>query len=351
MKSRSIAAGLAVLALLVTGAVAASSATASSKTTRDSGSLIGAGSTFVSPLVSLWSKDYPSKTGVSITYGGGGSGAGITAITNKTVDFAGSDAPLTSDQAKACSDCVQIPWALGATAIVYNVSGAKQGLHITGPVLAQIFLGSITKWDAPALKKLNPGVNLPSEDIKVVYRSGASGTSYNLADYLSKVSPTWKSKIGATTTPSFPVGQGASGSSGEAGTVSRTEGAIGYVDTAFAVAQHLRFFFVKNAAGKFAGPGLRGIDAAGGTIQKKDIPATNELHIVNPSAKEAKLAYPICTFTYVIVHKSSPKAAQLRKFIFYALTQGQSFARKLLFGKMPLAVLSASEKTLKTVTG
>ena len=350
MKSRSIAGSIVLLALLVAGAVAASSATASSASKRDSGSLIGAGSTFVSPLVSLWSKDYPSKTGVSITYGGGGSGAGITAITNKTVDFAGSDAPLTSDQAKACGDCVQIPWALGATAIVYNVNGAKQGLHITGPVLAQIFMGGVTKWDAPALKKLNPGVNLPGEDIKVVYRSGASGTSYNLTDYLSKVSPAWKSKVGATTTPSFPVGQGASGSSGEAGTVSRTEGAIGYVDTAFAVAQHLHFFFVKNAASKFAGPGLRGIDAAGGTIKKGDVPANNEIHIVNPSAK-VKQAYPICTFTYVIVHKSSPKAAQLRKFIFYALTQGQSFARKLLFGKMPLAVLSASEKTLKTVTG
>jgi phosphate transport system substrate-binding protein len=345
MKSRSIAASLAVLALLVTGAVAASSATASSKTRRDSGSLIGAGSTFVSPLVSLWSKDYPSKTGVAITYGGGGSGAGITAITNKTVDFAGSDAPLTSDQAKACGDCVQIPWALGATAIVYNVNGAKQGLHVTGPVLAQIFSGGINKWDAPALKKLNPG-----EDIKVVYRSGASGTSYNLTDYLSKVSPAWKSKVGASTTPSFPVGQGASGSSGEAGTVSRTEGAIGYVDTAFAVAQHLHFFFVKNSAGKYAGPGLRGIDSAGATIKKGDVPANNEIHIVNPSAK-VKQAYPICTFTYVIVHKSSPKAAQLRKFIFYALTQGQSFARKLLFGKMPLAVLSASEKTLKSVSG
>ena len=126
---------------------------------------------------------------------------------------------------------------------------------------------------------------------------------------------------------------------------------MGYVDTAFAVAQHLRFFFVKNAAGKFAGPGLRGIDAAGGTIKKGEVPASNELHIVNPSAKEAKLAYPICTFTYVIVHKSSPKAAALRKFIFYALTTGQKFARPLIFGKIPLPVLSASEKTLKTVTG
>jgi phosphate transport system substrate-binding protein len=349
MKSRSLAASVALLALLVVAAVAASSATASS-TSRRGTSLIGAGSTFVSPLVSLWSKDYPSKTGDSITYGGGGSGAGITAITNKTVDFAGSDAPLTPDQAKACGDCVQIPWALGGTAIVYNLSGAKQGLHMTGPVLAQIFMGGITKWNAPAIAKLNPGANLPGTDIKVVYRSGASGTSYNLADYLAKVSPAWKSKVGVTTTPSFPVGQGASGSAGEAGTVSRTDGAIGYVDTAFAVAQHLRFFFIKNSAGKFAGPGLRGIDAAGSTIKKGDVPASNEIHIVNPAAK-VPLAYPICTFTYVIVHKSSSKAAALRKFIFYALTGGQKFARPLVFGKLPLSVLSASEKTLKSVAG
>lgn len=346
MKSRFIAGSFVLLTALAAIAVAASTATAAP---RDSGSLVGAGSTFVSPLVSLWSKDYPSKTGVSITYGGGGSGAGITAITNKTVDFAGSDAPLTPDQASACGDCVQIPWALGATAIVYNVNGAKQGLHITGALLSQIFLGSVTKWNAPGIAKLNPGANLPNEDIKVVYRNGASGTSYNLSDYLSKVSPTWKSKVGVTTTPSFPVGQGAAGSSGEAGTVSRTEGAIGYVDIAFAVAQHLKYFLVKNTAGKYAGPGLRGIDAAGGTIGKGGVPANNELHIVDP--KGVPTAYPICTFTYVIVHKSSPKAAQLRKFIFYALTGGQSFARKLLFGKMPLPVLVAAEKTLKKVTG
>lgn len=349
MKRRSVASSIGLIAVLVGAALPASSATAASKAQRGD-ALIGAGSTFVSPLVSLWSKDYPSKTGVSITYGGGGSGAGITAITNKTVDFAGSDAPLTPDQASACGDCVQIPWALGATAIVYNVSGAKQGLHMTGAVLARIFLGGVTKWNDPAIAKLNPGANLPSEDIKVVYRSGASGTSYNVADYLAKVSPTWKTKIGVSTTPSFPTGQGAAGSSGEAGTVSRTEGAIGYVDVAFAVAQHLRYFLVQNAAGKFAGPGLRGINAAGGTIGKGDIPANNEVHIVNPSAKVPQ-AYPICTFTYVIVHKSSPKAALLRKFIFYALTGGQSFATRLLFGKMPLPVLVAAEKTLKTVTG
>src|SRR5262249_27608376 len=157
------------------------------------GSLTGAGSTFVAPLVSLWAPDYTSKTGTQIAYSPVGSGAGIAAITARQVDFGASDAPLSPDQFNACNGCVQIPWALGGTSIVYNLPGLPNNLHITGPILAQIYLGQITKWDDPAIKALNPKVSLPSTTITPVYRSDNSGTSYNFTDYLSAVSPAWKS--------------------------------------------------------------------------------------------------------------------------------------------------------------
>jgi phosphate transport system substrate-binding protein len=343
MKKSLFAAGLAILAF---AAIAAGTASAS----RSADQLVGAGATFPFPLISQWVSDYPSKTGVNIIYQPIGSGGGIQAITNKTVDFGASDAPLTPDQLSACGDCVQIPWVLGATSVMYNLSGAPAHLKITGPVIAGIYLGQIKTWNNPAIAKLNPGVNLPSTAITPVYRSDGSGTSFNFTDYLSKVSSTFKSKVGVSTQPPFPTGVGGKGSSGVAGVVSKTDGAIGYADVAFAIKNHLKFFYVKNSAGKYAGPGLRGIAAAASTVKKGDIPANNEMHIVDPSAKVSQ-AYPICTFSYVIVHKSSPKAAQLRRFIFYALTGGQSFASKLLYGKIPVSVLVAAEKTLKKVTG
>jgi len=346
MSSRFFRSGLVLAAALA--AIAAFMAATATAGRSASETLSGAGSTFITPIMSQWQKDYPPKTGVNINYGGGGSGAGVTAITNKTVDFGASDAPLTPDQFKACSDCVQIPWVLSATSIIYNVKGVKNNLHMTGNVLSRIYLGQITKWNDPAIQRLNKGASLPDEDIKPVYRSGASGTSYNLTDYLASVSPGFKSAIGITTTPAFKIGQGASGSSGMAGAVSRTEGGLGYVDVAFALANKLKFFYVQNKAGKFAGPGLRGIKAAASTVKK--VPPGNELSIVNPP-KSQTAAYPICTFSYVIVHKGASKAAALRRFIFYALTIGQTFGPKLLFVPIPVPVLVAAEKTLKTVTG
>jgi len=215
-------------------------------------------------------------------------------------------------------------------------------------VVARIYLGDITKWDDPAIKALNPKVDLPSTAITPVYRSDNSGTSYNFTDYLSAVSPAWKSKIGIGVNANWPKGQGGRGSSGVSGVVSNTQGAIGYVDVAFALKNHLKFMSVKNASGRYTTPGLRGITAAASTVKK--VPATNELHIVNPP-KADPLAYPICTFTYVILPTKSNNAADLRKFIFYAInpTQGQKLGPKLLFAPLPKVVLVASEKTLKKV--
>ena len=331
-------------------AVASSAAVAAAGAKSTDTTITGAGSTFVAPLVSAWTPALGHAFGYTIQYSAVGSGAGIAAISNNQVDFGASDAPLNAAQQSACSDCVQIPWALSATSVFYNVPGAPAHVRLDGATIARIFLGQITNWNDRAIAKLNPGASFPSLKITPVFRSDGSGTSYNFTDYLSSVNATWKNKIGTSTQPAFPAGVGAKGSSGVAGVVANTKGAIGYADVAYAIKNHLHFAAVKNAAGKFLYPSLRRIEAAALAFPK--VPANNELHIVNPP-KSAKLAYPISTYTYVIVHKKSAHAAELRKMIFWALTQGQQsqFAAKLTFAPLSTvkAVLVGSEKTLKTI--
>jgi phosphate transport system substrate-binding protein len=335
--------------LMATVAVALTAATAAGAKRNDT-TITGAGSTFVAPLVNAWTPALGHAFGYTVQYSAVGSGAGIAAITNHQVDFGASDAPLNSAQQSACPDCIQIPWALSAVSVFYNVPGGPVHVRLDGATISKIFLGRITNWNDPAIAKLNPGGHFPDLKITPVFRSDGSGTSYAFTDYLSAVNGTWKSKFGISTQPAFPAGIGAKGSSGVAGSVANTKGAIGYVDVAYAIANHLHFAAVKNAAGKFLYPSLRRIQAAALAFPK--VPANNEIHIVNPP-KSAKLAYPISTYTYVIVHKSSPHAAELRKMIFWALTTGQSsqYAAKLTFAKMSTVkkVLVAAEKTLKQI--
>jgi phosphate transport system substrate-binding protein len=349
MKKKLTALGLGVVAVSAVAAISATSLPASNaKGAGDS--LSGAGSSFVSPLVSKWQVDYPAKTGVDINYNPVGSGAGIAAITNRQVDFGASDAPLSPDQFAACKGCVQIPWALSATSIPYNLPGVNGRIRMTGQVLANIFLGNIKKWNAAAIKKLNPKLNLPDADITPVFRSDGSGTSYNFSDYLSAVSPQWKTKYGVSTQPAFPTGIGARGSSGVTGVVSRTEGALTYVDVAFALKNNLKFMAMKNAAGQFVLPGLRQIKSAAATVTK--VPANNQISIVDPPrTKKYKFAYPICTFTYAIVPLQSSKAALLKRFLTYAVapSQGQQFGPRLLFAPMPNAVTVAAVKTIAKI--
>ena len=205
--------------------------------------------------------------GGNVSYNSVGSGAGIASITARTVDFGASDAPLTPDQFSNCKECVQIPVLLGTTAVLYNLPGIAQQIKLTGPIIADIYLGKITQWDASEIKAINPGVNLPSLKITPAYRSDGSGTSYNFADYLSKVSPAFASKVGKSTQPPFPLGVGARGSSGVSGVVTSTPGAIGYADVAYALQNKLRFAKVKNKAGAYATPGIRGAVAAAATIK------------------------------------------------------------------------------------
>ena len=224
--------------------------------------------------------------------------------------------------------------------------GAPAHLNLDGKTIAKIFLGQISNWNDPAIKALNKGANLPDLKITPIYRSDGSGTTYNFTDYLSTVSSDFKSKVGNSTAVTFPAGIGARGSSGVAGLVTRTEGGITYVDVAFALKNHITFAAIRNNAGKFLFPSLRRIQAAAAAFTK--VPASNEMHIVNPP-KGNPLAYPICTFSYVILPTKTDKAPQLRRFVFYALTQGQALGPKLLFVKIPNVVLFAAEKTLKKV--
>jgi phosphate transport system substrate-binding protein len=338
-----------LLTIVAALAVALSAAAAAGAKSNDT-SLTGAGSTFVAPLVAAWTPAIGHSFGYTVQYSAVGSGAGIAAITSNQVDFGASDAPLNQAQQSACPDCIQIPWALSAVSVFYNVPGAPVHVRLDAATTAKIFLGQITNWNDPAIAKLNPGGTFPNLKITPVFRSDGSGTSYAFTDYLSAVNATWKNKIGTSTQPAFPAGVGAKGSSGVAGTVANTKGSIGYVDVAYAIKNHLHFAAVKNSAGKFLYPSLRRIEAA--ALAFTSVPSNNELHIVNPP-KSAKLAYPISTYTYVIVRRKSAHAAELRKLIFWALTQGQQaqFTNKLTFAPMSTVktVLVAAEKTLKQI--
>ena len=333
-------AAIALVAAGVSGAAVDGGAKA------NAGTLTGAGATFPFPLISKWIPAYDQANGTQINYSPIGSGGGIAAITARTVDFGASDAPLSPDQFTACKGCVQIPWALSATAVIYNVPGAPQGLKLSPAVIAQMYLGFIKKWNSPSIKKDNPGVNLPDLNITPVYRSDSSGTTYNFTDFLSKTSTAWKSRVGNSTSVNWPTGIGARGSAGVAGVVSRTEGGVMYADVAYALANKLKFAKVKNKAGKWTLPGLRSINAAAASVGK--VTGNGEISIVNP-AKSQPLAYPISTFTYVLAPTASSKAAELRKFIYWAITSGQKFGPPLLFAPLPKSVLAFDYKQIKKI--
>jgi phosphate transport system substrate-binding protein len=334
----------AVLSVVGVATIALSAWTGLAAARQTAPSLSGAGSTFVVPLVTAWTKAYK---GADVHYSGIGSGGGIAAITARTVDFGASDAPLTPDQAQACRGCVQIPWAFSATSIPYNISGVGYGLKLTGPILAGIYSGSIKYWDNAGIQKINKGTNLPHEKIVPIFRSDGSGTSYNFTDYLSHVSKSWKSKVGKGTQPSFPAGVGARGSSGVAAKLKSTPGGITYVDVAYSLKNKFKIAAVRNRAGKYQLPGLRQIQAAADSIRKLRN-SQNAFTAVDPNPR-AKKAYPICTFTWVITPLKTGKAADLKKFVRWALNSGQTYGPKLLFVPVPKAVKQAGLKTLARV--
>jgi phosphate transport system substrate-binding protein len=296
--------------------------------------------------MSVWASPYNKSSGVTVTYGAIGSGGGIDQITARTVDFGASDAPFTSSQASACKGCVQIPWALAATSVAYHVQGVPNQLKLTGPVLADIYLGKITTWNAPQIKALNPGVNLPSTKITPIYRTDGSGDTYAFTQYLSAISPEWKSKVGFATQVHFPTGLGGEHNSGVGGLLASTNGSIAYIAIAYVVQNKFDQALIQNAAGNFPVPGVPSISAAAATV--KSVPPNNAISIVNPPAS-ASGAYPISTFTYVLVPTSSPKAKTIRPFISWAITTGQASGPKLDFAPLPPVVVAADKKAVDTI--
>jgi phosphate ABC transporter phosphate-binding protein len=297
----------------------------------------------VAPLISQWQPEYNKQAGVTVAYSAIGSGGGIAQITARTVDFGASDAPLTEDQFKEAKGVVQIPWALAATVVAYNVPGIPNELKLTGPVLAEIFMGKITTWNDPKIAALNPSITLPATKITPVYRTDGSGDTYAFTDYLSHVSPEWKSSIGTSTQVKFPVGIGGKGNSGVGGALSSTPGSIAYIAISYVLANKFNFALIQNAAGRYPVPNTASIAAAASTLT--EIPSNNQISIVDPPAS-APAAYPISTFTYALVPVKSSKASTLKGFLSWALTTGQKFGPKLEFAPIPAKVRTAGEATI-----
>jgi phosphate transport system substrate-binding protein len=364
---RLIAGLIAVLAALAVAACGSSSSTktvtASAAANSSGGSssggssvggastLIGAGSTLVAPLLQGWASTYDTAYKVAITYGPIGSGGGIEQITGRSVNFGASDAPMTSQEAAACKGCLEIPWALAATDVAYHVSGVPNNLKLTGPVLADMFTGKITSWNDPAIAKLNPGVNLPNTKVVPIHRTDGSGDTYAFTNYLSHVDPAFKSKIGAATTVNWPGGLGGKGNSGVGGALQTTNGGIAYIAIAYVLQNKFDYALVQNAAGKYPTPGPASILAAANAVKTIPSGGTQGISLVDPPASAAG-AYPISTFTYVIIPKSgsSPAvAAGLKKFIGWAITSGQDGVQKLDFAPLPANVVAADKKTIQLI--
>jgi phosphate transport system substrate-binding protein len=353
--------------LALVGAAAAVVLGGTAGTAAASYSLKGAGSTLIQPmLANEWIPDFQSaNSGDSVSYAGGGSTAGINDITGNTVNFGASDAPMTAAQLAACTKCVQIPWALSATGPVFNISGITS-LNLSGPVLAGIYLGTITTWNDPAIKKLNPGVNLPSSPIAVFWRSDGSGDTFVFESFLADTDPAYKAFLtaGPTTTSNFKVGTGEKSNSGVSAAVSSTPDSIGYVSTFYARDANLHGAAVENASGKFIHPYPESMTAAADLVPASQLTSSDyntEPVIANDVAtlgyhpkklkkgkkakkltavqKEELLAYPLSTFTDVIIRNDGSDVPDLQTFIEFCLSAAeQAKGPTQSFAPLPSAV-------------
>ena len=304
--------------------------------------LNGAGATFPNPIYSKWFSDYATATGVKINYQSIGSGGGIRQLTEGTVDFGASDAPMTdAELAKAKGPILHFPTVLGAVVITYNLPEVSQPLNLSGDVIAQIFAGKITKWSDSRIAALNSGVKLPAKDILVVHRSDGSGTTYIFSDYLSAVNSAWAAAPGKGKELSWPVGIGAKGNEGVAGQVKQTEGAVGYTELAYAKQNHLATAAIANQAGEYVEPSIESATAAAAGIAAKLPPNTDfRISIVNAPGKGA---YPISSFTWLLIPKSIPSAKkhkQLTDFLRWYLTKGEASAASLDYAPLPQSLIA-----------
>lgn len=305
--------------------------------------LTGAGATFPYPLYSKWFSMYAENTGIRINYQSIGSGGGIRQLSEQTVDFGASDAPMTDEElGKAKGGAIlHIPMVLGAVVVTYNLPGAPAAIKLGGDVVADIFLGKITKWNDTRIASLNPGATLPSTDILVVHRSDGSGTTFIFTDYLSAVSPAWQSHPGKGKEVQWPVGLGAKGNEGVAGQVKQTPGAIGYVELAYAKQNGLQTAAIRNAAGQFVEPTISAVTAAAAGAASTLAPNTDyRISIVNAPGAES---YPISSFTWMLVYSNPADAAKSQKlvdFLKWALREGGQSAEALDYAPLPASMVS-----------
>ena len=317
-------------------------------------SINGAGATFPYPMYSKWFDEYHKKSAnLQINYQSIGSGGGIKQVTEGTVDFGATDGPMNDDQLKAYQEkhgfgILHFPTVLGAVVPTYNITGVDATLNFTPEALAGIYLGKITKWNDPAIAASNKGVKLPAEDIVVVHRADGSGTTYCWTDYLSKVSDEWKTKVGKGTSVNWPVGLGGKGNEGVTGTVKNTPNSIGYVELIYAESNKIPYGNVKNAGDTFVKASLTAVSAAAAGAAK-DMPDDFRVSITNAPGKTA---YPISTFTWLLIPEKFSDAAKrdaLKGFVRWALADGQGYAESLLYAKLPKEVVAKEVKAIDKI--
>jgi phosphate transport system substrate-binding protein len=312
--------------------------------------ITGAGATFPNPIYSKWFAEYGQRhPGVKINYQSQGSGAGIRQLTNRTVFFGASDQPMTDEQLKgAPGKIVHFPMVLGGVVPVYNLQGISQPLKFTGELLADITLGKVTKWNHPSIANLNPGVKLTSTDITLVHRSDGSGTTFIWVDYLAKISPEFKQKVGVSSSVSWPVGVGAKGNEGVSGLVQQTPGALGYVELIYAIQNKIPYGVVRNNAGNFVSASVESVTAAAEAVAA-NMPDDFRVSITNPPGKDA---YPIASFTWLLLYENAEDKAQAKTmvdFIRWALTDGQQEAPALGYAPLPRNVVEKEMQALGKV--
>lgn len=307
----------------------------------------GAGATFPFPLYSKWTAEYGKTADVHINYQSIGSGGGIRQISQRTVDFGATDAPMSDDELKqAPAKLLHVPTTLGAVVVAYNVAGVQSGLKLSPEAIAGLFLGTIKKWNDPQITKLNPGVTLPDADVAIVHRSDGSGTTAVFTDYLAKVSPEWKSKVGAGKSVQWPVGIGAKGNEGVSGSLKTQPNTVGFVELAYAVQAKMTYANVKNHAGSFIAATPESVSAAAAGVA---LPEDFRVSIVDaPGAA----AYPIASFTYILVYEDAAdatKGAAVAKFLWWAIHDGQKFCVPLNYAALPTALVAKLEPKLRAL--
>jgi phosphate transport system substrate-binding protein len=332
--------------LAITAAAALAAAAVSAQTVQ----IDGAGATFPYPIYSKWFAEYNKlHPNVQINYQSIGSGGGIRQLTNQTVFFGATDGPMTKEQLDgAPGKVLHLPTVLGGVVPVYNIPGFDGELKFSGDVLAKIIMGTIAKWNDPALAKDNPGVNLPASDITVVHRADGSGTTYIFVDYLSKVSPEFKSKVGVATSVSWPTGVGGKGNEGVAGLVKQTPGSIGYVELIYALQNKIPYGSVKNTAGEFVKSSLESVTKAASAAATQ-MPPDFRVSITNAPGNGV---YPISSFTWLLFYetpKDKAKGKVMVDFMQWALTDGQKFANELGYAPLPDAVVKLEQDALKKI--